>query len=155
MVHVTTEKSFTLTTITTGAHFKLGSVEYAISYKLFRFYVEHVIGQCLAAFYSYWAIAKENILRDWIIPPQSKDSFDGRFLAHSNTSRAEGAEAAIYEDTRAVNLTHRTCKILRPCAHQGNWQPQHSRDFRERIADFKHATGFQICRRTLRKIMFE
>jgi hypothetical protein len=41
---------------------------------------------------------------------------------------------------------------LKPRAQQGNWQPQRNRDFREKIADFKQATDFQISRRTLRKL---
>jgi hypothetical protein len=40
----------------------------------------------------------------------------------------------------------------RAIAHQRNWQPQPQ--FFKNVADFKQATGFQISRRTLRKLLF-
>jgi hypothetical protein len=47
-----------------------------------------------------------------------------------------------------------TCRLhlqgrrIRPRAHQGNWQPRYPRN----VADIKQASGFQLNRRTLRKL---
>jgi hypothetical protein len=42
-------------------------------------------------------------------------------------------------------------QFIRPGVHQGNWQLQ----FPRKIANFKQATGFQINRRSLRKLTFD